>query len=173
MNMVLQIFVPAGNSFGPPLFDVESVKGGSAWGAGTFAGAMGGRQPTQLELDVAEHQVTIFISISPPMLFVQLISVSTCPDSCSGLALFSCTASQNNICADSRLYLPKYWYLSCSWHVGLSLQQHNVSESLQDIRGAQICVQQWSCSNCSCACSRRIHHDQKYGPPDVRSWRMR
>ncbi|KAK9837570.1 hypothetical protein WJX74_000575 [Apatococcus lobatus] len=50
------IFVPAGNSFGPQLFDVETLHGGSAWGAGTFAGATGARQPSQLELDIAEHQ---------------------------------------------------------------------------------------------------------------------
>ena len=53
----LQIFVPAGNSFGPQLFDVDTLHGGSAWGAGTFAGATGARQPSQLELDIAEHQV--------------------------------------------------------------------------------------------------------------------
>ena len=56
-DTLLQIFVPAGNSYGPELFDVEKLRGGSAWGAGTFAGPTGARQPTALELDVAEHQV--------------------------------------------------------------------------------------------------------------------
>lgn len=60
----MQIFVPAGNSFGPQLFDVETLHGGSAWGAGTFAGATGARQPSQLELDIAEHQVMIGPSAS-------------------------------------------------------------------------------------------------------------
>lgn len=54
---MLQIFVPAGNSYGPELFDVEKLRGGSAWGAGTFAGPTGARQPTTLELDLAQHQV--------------------------------------------------------------------------------------------------------------------
>lgn len=49
--------MPAGNSFGPELFDVETLHGGSAWGAGTFAGATGARQPSELELGIAEHQV--------------------------------------------------------------------------------------------------------------------
>ena len=56
-GLVLQIFVPAGNSYGPDLFDVEKLRGGSAWGAGTFAGPTGARQPTTLELDIAQHQV--------------------------------------------------------------------------------------------------------------------
>ncbi|KAK9849805.1 hypothetical protein WJX84_012380 [Apatococcus fuscideae] len=50
------IFVPVGSSFGPELFDMEELHGGSAWGAGTFAGATGARQPTDLELRIAEHQ---------------------------------------------------------------------------------------------------------------------
>ncbi|KAK9837627.1 hypothetical protein WJX74_001663 [Apatococcus lobatus] len=58
------IFVPAGNSYGPELFDVEKLRGGSAWGAGTFAGPTGARQPTTLELDVAEHQGREFAQVA-------------------------------------------------------------------------------------------------------------
>lgn len=57
------IFVPAGNSFGPELFDVETLHGGSAWGAGTFAGATGARQPSELELGIAEHQGRSFANV--------------------------------------------------------------------------------------------------------------
>ena len=42
---------------GAGLFDVNEVRGGSAYGAGTLAGADGSRQPSKLELDYAQHQV--------------------------------------------------------------------------------------------------------------------
>lgn len=50
------VFIPTGYSMGERMFDVTTVRGGSAYGAGTFAGADGSRQPTELELDMAEHQ---------------------------------------------------------------------------------------------------------------------
>lgn len=37
------------------MFEMEKVKGGSPYGAGTFAGD-GSRQPTELELEQAFHQ---------------------------------------------------------------------------------------------------------------------
>lgn len=40
--------------------NIEEVRGGSAWGAGTFAGADGSRQPSKTELDVAEVQGKTF-----------------------------------------------------------------------------------------------------------------
>ncbi|EFQ99698.1 minor allergen Alt a 7 [Nannizzia gypsea CBS 118893] len=51
------IFVPLGykNTF-PMLANVSEVRGGSPWGAGTFAGADGSRKPTPLELELAEAQ---------------------------------------------------------------------------------------------------------------------
>ncbi|KAH0849402.1 hypothetical protein HID58_096427, partial [Brassica napus] len=49
------IFVPIGYTFGAGMFEMEKVKGGSPYGAGTFAGD-GSRQPTQLELEQAFHQ---------------------------------------------------------------------------------------------------------------------
>jgi len=51
------IFVPPGFSYGPAMFDVEAPHGGSAWGAGTFAGPTGDRQPSETELAYTKHQV--------------------------------------------------------------------------------------------------------------------
>ncbi|KAI4342487.1 hypothetical protein MLD38_027114 [Melastoma candidum] len=49
------IFVPIGYTFGAGMFEMETVKGGSPYGAGTYAGD-GSRQPTELELGQAFHQ---------------------------------------------------------------------------------------------------------------------
>ncbi|KAG0698904.1 flavoprotein-like protein [Suillus ampliporus] len=51
------IFVPLGykNTFAQ-LANVTEVRGGSPWGAGTFAGADGARQPSALELEIASLQ---------------------------------------------------------------------------------------------------------------------
>ncbi|DBA66657.1 hypothetical protein WJX79_009985 [Trebouxia sp. C0005] len=54
------IWVPPGYSFGEPLFNLDDVRGGSGWVAGTFAGATGARQPTNTELEFAEHQGKYF-----------------------------------------------------------------------------------------------------------------
>jgi len=55
------IFVPLGykNVF-HLLTNVEQVHGGSPWGAGTFAGADGSRQVTDLETDIAKAQGKMF-----------------------------------------------------------------------------------------------------------------
>ncbi|KAG9129551.1 hypothetical protein Leryth_026294 [Lithospermum erythrorhizon] len=50
------IFVPIGYTFGPGMFDIENVKGGSPYGSGTYAGVDGSRQPTESELKQAFHQ---------------------------------------------------------------------------------------------------------------------
>jgi len=51
------IFVPLGfATVFAQLADLENVHGGSPWGAGTFAGGDGSRQPTKSELEVAEKQ---------------------------------------------------------------------------------------------------------------------
>jgi len=42
------------------LSNVKELHGGSAWGAGTFTGADGSRQPSKLELEVAEIQGKTF-----------------------------------------------------------------------------------------------------------------
>ncbi|XP_030464379.1 probable NAD(P)H dehydrogenase (quinone) FQR1-like 3 [Syzygium oleosum] len=49
------IFVPLGYTFGSGMFEMNEVKGGSSYGAGTYA-ADGSRQPTELELKQAFHQ---------------------------------------------------------------------------------------------------------------------
>lgn len=49
------LFVPIGYTFGPGMFEMDQVKGGSPYGAGTFAGD-GSRQPSELELAQAFHQ---------------------------------------------------------------------------------------------------------------------
>jgi NAD(P)H dehydrogenase (quinone) len=50
------LFVPVGYSFGAELFDVSSLRGGSPYGTGTYAGADGKRMPSELELRMAKHQ---------------------------------------------------------------------------------------------------------------------
>ena len=42
---------------------MEKVRGGSPYGAGTYAGD-GSRQPSELELDIAFHQGKYFAGIS-------------------------------------------------------------------------------------------------------------
>lgn len=50
-------YVPLGYKTAFPLLsNLNEIHGGSAWGAGTFSGADGSRQPTALELEIAENQ---------------------------------------------------------------------------------------------------------------------
>ncbi|XP_021715508.1 probable NAD(P)H dehydrogenase (quinone) FQR1-like 3 isoform X2 [Chenopodium quinoa] len=49
------LYVPLGYTFGKGIFEMEEVKGGSSYGAGTFAGD-GSRQPSELELQQAFYQ---------------------------------------------------------------------------------------------------------------------
>ncbi|EGO03154.1 hypothetical protein SERLA73DRAFT_174594 [Serpula lacrymans var. lacrymans S7.3] len=51
------VFVPLGykHTF-PQLSNLTEVRGGSPWGAGTFAGGDGSRQPSPLELEIASLQ---------------------------------------------------------------------------------------------------------------------
>ncbi|KAJ4327938.1 flavodoxin-like fold protein [Fusarium piperis] len=55
------IYVPFGyaKAFGL-LTDLSEVRGGSAWGAGTFAGADGSRQPSEKEIELAQIQGQYF-----------------------------------------------------------------------------------------------------------------
>lgn len=51
------LYVPLGyKTTFPKLANLEEIHGGSPWGAGTFAAADGSRQPTELELSIAEAQ---------------------------------------------------------------------------------------------------------------------
>lgn len=49
------LYVPVGYTFGAGMFNMESVRGGSPYGAGAFSGD-GTRQPSDTELALAEHQ---------------------------------------------------------------------------------------------------------------------
>jgi hypothetical protein len=49
------LFVPIGYTFGADMFSLEQPRGGSPYGAGTFAGD-GTKTPTDIELALAEHQ---------------------------------------------------------------------------------------------------------------------
>ncbi|CAF3712219.1 unnamed protein product [Rotaria sordida] len=57
------IIVPIGYTC-PLQSNMGEIHGGSAYGAGTYAGADGSRQPTELELQVAEHQGTYFTQVA-------------------------------------------------------------------------------------------------------------
>lgn len=57
------IFVPPGYSFGGPQFKLDEPMGGSPYGAGTFAGGDGSRQPSADELAYAKHQGTYFAKV--------------------------------------------------------------------------------------------------------------
>lgn len=55
------IYVPFGYAKAfPQMTSLTEVHGGSPWGAGTFAGADGSRQPSALELELAETQGEAF-----------------------------------------------------------------------------------------------------------------
>ncbi|KAL5364225.1 putative NADH-quinone oxidoreductase [Aspergillus floccosus] len=55
------IYVPLGyKTVFPLLSNMDEPHGGSPWGAGTFAGADGSRQPTEIELSIAEAQGKAF-----------------------------------------------------------------------------------------------------------------
>ena len=43
---------------------MQAVRGGGPWGAGTFAGADGMRQPTKFELEAAVYQVIPLCSLN-------------------------------------------------------------------------------------------------------------
>ena len=49
------LFVPIGYTFGAGMFKMDSIRGGSPYGAGVFAGD-GSREPSETELALAEHQ---------------------------------------------------------------------------------------------------------------------
>jgi NAD(P)H dehydrogenase (quinone) len=58
------IYVPLGykNTFAQ-LTNLTEVHGGSPWGAGTFAGGDGSRQPSALELEIANIQGKSFYEL--------------------------------------------------------------------------------------------------------------
>ncbi|CAL9079626.1 unnamed protein product [Musa textilis] len=56
------LFVPIGYTFGADMFEMDELRGGSPYGAGTFAGD-GTRQSTEVELALAEYQGKYMASI--------------------------------------------------------------------------------------------------------------
>lgn len=54
------IYVPTGYTFGGKMFDNSTVHGGSPYGAGTYAGADGSRQPSDMEKEFAAHHGKYF-----------------------------------------------------------------------------------------------------------------
>ncbi|KAJ2595134.1 flavodoxin-like fold protein [Coemansia sp. RSA 1721] len=57
------VYVPLGYA-NPKMFGNEVVTGGSAWGAGTVAGPDGSRQPSAVELEIAETQGEKFADVA-------------------------------------------------------------------------------------------------------------
>jgi NAD(P)H dehydrogenase (quinone) len=58
------IYVPLGYKNTFHLFgDVNEVRGGSPWGAGTFSAADGSRQPSAKEIELAEIQGKVFYEL--------------------------------------------------------------------------------------------------------------
>lgn len=49
------IYVPIGYTFGAGMFKMDSIRGGSPYGAGVFSGD-GTREPSERELELAQHQ---------------------------------------------------------------------------------------------------------------------
>jgi len=49
------VYVPIGYTFGAEMFKMDSIRGGSPYGAGVFSGD-GTREPSETELALAEHQ---------------------------------------------------------------------------------------------------------------------
>lgn len=50
------LFVPIGYTCGADMFNLDIIRGGSPYGAGTFAGSDGSKMPSESELTLAEHQ---------------------------------------------------------------------------------------------------------------------
>jgi NAD(P)H dehydrogenase (quinone) len=58
------IFVPIGYTAGPEaMTGLEEVRGGNPWGATTYAGGDGSRQPSAAELALAKHQGAYFAGV--------------------------------------------------------------------------------------------------------------
>ncbi|KAF3435618.1 hypothetical protein FNV43_RR22709 [Rhamnella rubrinervis] len=49
------LYIPIGYTFGAGMFKMDSIRGGSPYGAGVFSGD-GTREPSEVELALAEHQ---------------------------------------------------------------------------------------------------------------------
>jgi NAD(P)H dehydrogenase (quinone) len=50
------VYVPVGYGMGHELYSMDEIRGGCAYGSGTYAGADGSRIPSSLELKLAKYQ---------------------------------------------------------------------------------------------------------------------
>ena len=57
------VFIPLGY-IDPKMFSYEEIHGGSPWGSGTYAGSDGSRQPTSMELSIAENHGRHFAKLT-------------------------------------------------------------------------------------------------------------
>ena len=57
------VFIPLGY-IDPKVFSYEEIHGGSPWGSGTYAGPDGSRQPTSMELSIAENHGRHFANLT-------------------------------------------------------------------------------------------------------------
>ena len=57
------VFIPLGY-IDPKVFSYEEIHGGSPWGSGTYAGPDGSRQPTSMELSIAENHGRHFAKLT-------------------------------------------------------------------------------------------------------------
>ena len=57
------VFIPLGY-IDPKVFSYEEIHGGSPWGSGTYAGPDGSRQPTFMELSIAENHGRHFAKLT-------------------------------------------------------------------------------------------------------------
>ena len=57
------VFIPLGY-IDPKVFSFEEIHGGSPWGSGTYAGPDGSRQPTSMELSIAENHGRHFAKLT-------------------------------------------------------------------------------------------------------------
>ena len=57
------VFIPLGY-IDPKVFSYEEIHGGSPWGSGTYAGPDGSRQPTSMELSIAENHGKHFAKLT-------------------------------------------------------------------------------------------------------------
>ena len=85
------------------MFDTDTVKAGSPWGAASFAGATGARQPSDVELAYAKHQVCL--PVVPPCAHKQKLGWTT-----RVYILYTCCCLSCNACRGlTLLRSPSAW----------------------------------------------------------------
>lgn len=77
------VYIPLPYGAAPGLFNMDEPRGGSPWGAGTFAGADGSRQPTELELQTARDQGKFFAPTALKIVSARTTNVATSTEATS------------------------------------------------------------------------------------------